>query len=258
MEGSPKMKEKLLSLGQKVINPKKPLHTILPIVLCVVLVASIILIANSISELVIKDPIFRFDTGAKIEYTGRTAIKVDSETGEISVKNSGISEIIDSSPIYFSEDPGRLLQPKQVVVVFPKTKSHGKSGLNMQIRKDGEKVIAKVRARDVDISNAFLYDGENTYLFIEPVTIALGLDEIKLPAYSYISVYYNLRVEIYSPDESVNRVIPIMDTPVMAISNDLSYQIDLSKDILHTPEGDILLITDPSVLNYVNEKSGKR
>ena len=215
-------------------------------------------IANTISIFSVKEPIYRYDTGARLDYTGRTAFERDEETGQLTLKNSGKTEVLDSAPIYFTENKNKILLPAQMAVVFPDVRKHGRGGFNMEIEKgDNGSFIAKVRGDSVDVTNSFLYDGNNTYVFLEPMTITMGLEEIDLPAYSYAYVYYNLRVEFISPDSSVNIITQTGEVIVLATAKDLSYEIDLSKDILRTNEGEILLITDPSVLSYVTTETGK-
>ena len=251
------MKEKLLQMRARIFDPKKPLHTILPIALCVAIVAGVVYIASFIGVFTVTEPIFRFDTGARIDYTGRSSFKRDSETGEITLTNRGNTVILDNAPIYYTENPNKMLLPAQMAVVYPKVKTHGRSGFNMIVERLGNQIKATVRSNEIDVTDAFLYDGNNTYVFLKPVTIVIDMQEIELPAYSYVYVYYNLRIELYAPDESINIVMPTGEALVFAIADDLSYQIDLSKDILHTEEGEILLISDPSVLNYVTAETGK-
>jgi hypothetical protein len=251
-------KERLHKLQQWIFDPKKPLHTILPIVLCAAIVGGVIYIANSVGTFAVSEPIYRFDTGARIDYTGRTTFENDSETGDIYMKNHGDKLQIDHAPIYFTENKDKILLPAQMAVIYPEATSHGRSGFNTEIEKKGDTLIAKVRNKDVDVSKAFLFDGNNTYIFLEPVTIELGLEKIELPAYSYAYVYFNLRMELYSPDGTINVVAQTGDTSVYAISKGDKYQIDLSRDVLQTEAGEILLITDPSVLNYVTADTGKK
>ncbi|MDR0853749.1 MAG: hypothetical protein LBN34_05215 [Clostridiales Family XIII bacterium] len=252
------IKERLHKLQQWIFDPKKPLHTIIPIVLCVAIVAGIIFIARSLGVYSVNEPIYRYDTGARIDYTGRTTFTTDEKSGDPLLKNHGDTVKLDHAPIYFTDDDKKLLLPAQMAAVFPEVKKNGRTGVNMEIVKEGRKLTANVRNNDVDVTEAFLFDGNNTYVFLKPMKISIGLEEIDLPAFSYVYVYYNLRVEIYSPDESVNVVMQTGDTPVIALSKDNSYQIDLSKDILHVKDGEILLITDPSVLNYVTASMGKK
>ena len=251
------MKEKLSKF--RLFNPKNPFQTILPIVLCVAIVAGVIFVGNSINVFTIKEPIFRFDTGVRHDFTGRTTIERDEETGILTMKNKGNKTVLDSSPIFYTESDNKMLLPAQMAVVFPDTRKHGRSGFNMTVDKDSEgRYIAKVRGDDIDVTDAFFFDGNNTYVFLKPMTISLGIEEVEVPAYTHAYVYYDLRVELYSRDESVNVVVHTGEVIVTATSKDNSYEIDLSKDILRTSEGEILLITDPSVLNYVKPEMGMK
>ena len=251
------MKDKLSKF--RLFNPKNPFQTILPIVLCVAIVAGVIFVGNSINVFTIKEPIFRFDTGVRLDYTGRTTIERDDESGVLTLKNNGKKEVLDSAPIYFSENKNKILLPAQKIVVYPKVKKWGKSGFNTVIERDSNgSYIANVRGHEVDVTDSFLYDGNNTYVFLEPMTLTIGSEEVVMPAFSYAYVYYNLRVELYTQDNSINIVVQTGEELVFATPIDLSYEIDLSKDILRTPEGEILLITDPSVLSYVNSGTGTK
>jgi hypothetical protein len=250
--------QKLHNLRMQVFNPKKPFQTIVPIVLCAAIVAGIILLATSLSVFSVSEPIYRFDTGAKLEYTGRTTFEQDEDSGVIMLKNHGEKAELDHAPVYFTDDADRILLPAQMIIAWPEVRKNGRSSNNMLIEKTGDKLTAKVRSKDVDVSDAFLYDGDNTYVFLKPVKITIGLEEIELPAYSYAYVYYGLRMELYSPDGSINVVTQTGDEIITATAPDLSYEIDLSRDVLRTDEGEVLLITDPSLLNYVTDETGKK
>ena len=243
----------------RLFDMKKPIQTVvIPIVLCAAIVAGVIYVANIISVFSVTEPIYRFDTGARLDYTGRTTFERDEETGELTLKNKGKTEVLDHAPIYYTENENKILSPAQMAVVYPDVKKHGRSGFNMIIERDSDgNYIALIHGKEIDVTNSFLYDGNNTYVFLEPMIISIGMEEITLPAYSYAYVYYNLRIELHTQDDSINVVKQTGEIIVLATALDYSYEIDLSKDILRTPEGEILLITDPSVLSYVTTGTGK-
>ena len=102
------------------------------------------------------------------------------------------------------------------------------------------------------LEDAFLYDGDSLYFFIENTTLTVNGLEYKLPPLSYANVKYKGYVEIYNYDTDEYEYIESVDTDVIAKTN--KYSINLSIDSVQCEGMEQLLITRiKNLQNLTNE-----
>jgi hypothetical protein len=232
----------------------KPAFTVIPILICAAIVAVIVWVVLQAGTYTINEPVYRFENGVKFAYSGRTDIRRDDDEG-VYLRNGGKDEPIGASPLYYADDKSRVLLPRQMIYVDPLSMKTGRTGYNTLVKlgQDGEDVLT-INGRETGISGGFIYDGTSTYLFLEPMKIEWSGQKRELDALSYAIVYYDLRVEIYDPAGGA----PVVEQtgPDRVIASSISdreggFRLDLSMDILRTGKGESLLITQPSLLNYL-------
>jgi hypothetical protein len=234
-------------------KPGKPILTIVPLLILAAIVAAIVFIVMRLGTYTISEPVYRFENGGKYEYSGTTEIKRNEENEAIYLKNKDENVPLEDAPIYYANDAGRVLLPQQMIYVDPVALRTGRTGYNTLVQIDGTgKGTARVNGKDVGIDRGFFYDGTNTYVFLEPVTIRWSGQTIDLAPLSYAIVYYNLRIELYSADGSTILVEQTGDARVEADSADGGFKIDLGTDVMNTGKGESLLITRPDLLDYLS------
>jgi hypothetical protein len=257
----------------------KPLFMILPIVVCAIVVVVVVLIISRIGVYTIDEPVYRFENGVKHEYTGKTEIKRDDKD-VVTLTNNGRSEALESVPLYFDPNPAdpdaadqadqsqagqsaakknptKVLIPTRMIYVDPWTMRMGRTGYNTLLTMEGSSRTAHTDSRDISLGAGFIYDGRNTYIFLDPMTLEYGGKTIDLPPLSYAMVYYDLRIEIYTPNGETAIVEQTGPVKVNADSKDTTdggYHIDLSMDILRSKNGETLLITQPSLLDELRNE----
>jgi hypothetical protein len=242
-------------LRSNIFKSGKPLFMILPIVVCAIVVVVVVFIVSRIGVYTIDEPVYRFENGVKHQYTGTTEIKRDEENAAITLTNGGRSEVLENVPIYYEDDQRRILLPPQMVYVDPWTQRTGNTGYNAEVSIANPRTVV-VSGKSVPIGEGFIYDGENTYIFLDPMTIEYGGKTIDLPPLSYAMVYYDLRIEIYTPDGETAIVEQTGPVRVNADSKDTTdggYHVDLSMHIMRSKNGETLLITQPSLLDELSE-----
>ena len=93
---------------------------------------------------------------------------------------------------------------------------------------------------DMNISNAFLYDGVDTYFFVDDVTLTLGKKTIELPAFSYVRCGFKSFVYVYDFEAKTMSKYTDIDYLVYASNN--NYRINLSADNIDYNDTSILLM----------------
>ncbi|MDR1293204.1 MAG: hypothetical protein LBJ91_07425 [Clostridiales Family XIII bacterium] len=242
-----------LWLQRSMFKPGRPVLTVVPLLILAAIVAIVIFIVMRLGAYSIDEPIYRFENGARYDYTGATEIKRDDEDGAVYLNNNDESIRLEDAPIYYDDDAGSVLLPQQMIYVDTATLRTGRTGYNTLVNVDATgKGTALVNRNKVGIDKGFFYDGRNTYVFIEPVTVSWGGQTVELQPLSYAIVHYNLRLELYSADGETVVVEQTGNSRVQAISADGGFTIDMGTDVLVTDKGESLLTTRPDLLDYLS------
>lgn len=86
-----------------------------------------------------------------------------------------------------------------------------------------------------------LFDGENTYFFLEDEYLQILENRIKLPAYSYAYVIKNNYIEYFNYETKESKIEYIDQIPVYVRDEDDTYRINLSTDIISFNSDDVML-----------------
>jgi hypothetical protein len=234
-------------------KPGRPVMTIVPLLILAAVILAIVFITTRLGTYSIDEPVYRFENGLRYDYTGTTEIKRGDEDEAIYLTSGDDSVLLGDAPLYFGDNAGAILLPQQMIYVDPATLRTGRTGYNTLVRVDGAgKGTALVNNDEVGVDKGFFYDGSNTYVFLEPVTVLWDGQTVDLPPLSYAIVYYNLRIELYSADGETIVVEQTGDARVQAEPADRTFRIDLGTDVLTTGKGESLLITRPDLLEYLS------
>ena len=101
--------------------------------------------------------------------------------------------------------------------------------------------------------SGFLFDGEGTYIFLEPAEIDWEDDSIEVPAMSFAVVQYGQTLNLYVYGEDSARLISINEKEVKASFKN-GGSVNLGTNKLWLPNGTwLLLFTKPELLPRINE-----
>ena len=109
-------------------------------------------------------------------------------------------------------------------------------------------IYAILGSKQYKIEEGFLYDGKQTFVFLDKMTISWDGKVVEMEPLSYAIVVYNQRIELY-PYKGTPTLEQTGPCDVVA-SAQKGYTIDLSKSILKNAEGfESLLISEPSLMD---------
>jgi len=113
--------------------------------------------------------------------------------------------------------------------------------------KDGQYYVSN-NGDEVKVSDFFLFDGRDTYVFFEPITINWLNNSLELSPFSYITVKYNQSIQVY--DRSTMKFSNI-ETGSCNVTAKMrcNARINLSTDILQREDGqEQMLFIQPNLL----------
>lgn len=159
----------------------------------------------------------------------------DSENTD-SVKTNRVNKITITSNMMYSnpEFQGEAYRINYFTTV------ENRDGL-INLSKDGKKA---------QVSGGYLYDGNNLFIFLEPVTLMVGNKEINLGTMSYVRVNYRNNMEIYNSITGDYEFIAQGDLDVYAFVKDV-YVIDLCRDSIIKNDEESLIFTAVDTLDVI-------
>lgn len=229
-----------------------PLEWIASMVLLLVLVAIIFwFMSDKQSKTVKEEGIAVYFVGTLYDYdkcklsydNGNVTISSGKDSPEIVLKdqvlvaNQGKKLIAPNSLIYHTGDPAKdLKRVNYFSEIYIDDENH------IIVERDNKKVI---------VSDGFLYNGEDLYVFLEDVTLKIGEEEIELKPLSYVVVKYQKSIEIYSSETNEFSSMAVFGNDIKAYSKN-GYTINLSADMYETEDNEYILFSGIDVLESLD------
>ena len=162
-----------------------------------------------------------------MEFEGEATLNRDKKVTNLVMNEIKLENVVE--PIYYKS---------KKKVIFPNS---------MSIISSPKIILLDEPTANLDIANAFVYDGVNTYFFIDDVEIEFGKEKIKLPSFSYVRCDYKDYLYIYNYETKEMNYYEKVDNIVYAKTN--NYTINLSTDNLSVGDNSIILVKNIEKLN---------
>lgn len=253
---SKKRKEKLEEQSELIEKKKKRKSSIIMtsvvVALIVIIIIVAIIIGNLNSTTIESHDFYQWYSGQKVEYKGE--LTFTRKEGLTELKATDRKVTLDSTPVYYSDEKGKVIFPEDMAIVYPDN-----NGMMYRInhfadimQEDGESYLETnlaTKTNKTKLENAFLYDGQDLYFFLERTNITVNGITYEVSPLSYAIVRYKQSVEIYNYEVDEYQVIDTTETQDAKVVTD-TYTINMSVDSLQTADKDQLLIKG---LNYLQE-----
>lgn len=240
--------------GEKALarRRKQRLRNILIVIIpadIVVLAAIFILqFAQLAGSYTVEGTAYRYYAGQRVQLADGTRLSRDAEGGTRMVSGELEGEMT-SLPIYYED---------RQAVVLPYPMIYYAAGSITPVRVecfteleylDNGSVTALSGGKEIPLTRGFLFDGEDTYLFLEPVTLSFNGYRMDLGAMSYVIADYQNDVMVYNRTDGTM----IMEAPtgaVTAAANTGDYTVSLLDDSMTLYDSTkLLLFTKPDQLD---------
>lgn len=216
--------------------------TIVALTVFIGFIALLLLFLQTSSAYTTKQITWQMTAGEKKEYESGTKF-LYGDSGP-TYADAAQNEYLESNPIY-TQDKSKLIVPEYMIYVNPTTLSYKQIPCFTEVITGNNSVI-----NGVELAGGFLFDGKNTYTFLEACSIEINGKKIELAAYSTITLYnnniytyYDYSTDTVHFDESVSLVLKVECT---------GYSVDITNDVLYTEKGDkILIYNDPHTLELL-------
>lgn len=261
---SQKRKEKIEEQAELLEKKKKRKSSIITTsiiaALIVIIVIIIIIIIGSLNSTTVEShDFYQWYSGQRVEYKGE--LTFTRKEGLTELKATDRKVTLDSTPVYYADENGKVIFPEDMAVVYPNN-----NGMMYRINhfaditeENGEIYLETnlaTKTNKTKLEKAFLYDGQDLYFFLERTNITVNGTTYEVSPLSYAIVRYKQSVEIYNYEKDEYQVIDTTETQDAKVVTD-TYTINMSVDSLQTAEKEQLLIKGLSYLQPFGEEAEK-
>ncbi|TCL60927.1 hypothetical protein EDD76_10124 [Kineothrix alysoides] len=207
-------------------------------ILLILLVLLVVWYGDGLSSYKPDEATFQYVAGIKVEYSEDATYR--NKEGMVSIREGSEENVVDSIPILY---PGtrKMTLPKNMLIMTPAQGQSVKRVNYFTTLKEQDGVVTLENdKKKAKVFGGFLYDGENTYVFLEKMVLSIGKQEVQMEPLSYVRVIYRQFVEYYNSADESYEWIGIESTDIKAES-ETGYVIDLGKDIIDMGDGEALI-----------------
>lgn len=234
----------------KSVKKKAAPVSILLMAAVVVLIFLVIRFQRGVDSTTIRGGAYNYFGDTKVEYNGN--VKLQYKDGAVTAKTADGKEILDSTPLYDGEGNGLL--PRDYIWYDLTTGKIRRISHFAVFEMDGDMVTIKDGNKTAEDAKGFLFDGQDTYIFLESVVIVAGDEKVTVPALSYaVSRYGNsLQFYNYKKDGGDSTVLWCGEEDQTASFMDGTV-VNLGTDTMYLKNGTWqLLMGDPQVLDTMD------
>lgn len=205
-------------------------------------VAMVVLFLTNTKAYTLDNDGFQVVGGIAMEYDTGTEFIYD-ETGA-TFDGADDYEYLDSSPLYVL-DGDLMVIPEYSIYVNPRAIAYYQIPCFSELEYASSTII-----NEVGVTGGFIFDGQNTYTFLDDMTVRINGEDVEMGKYSTISLYSNNVYSYYNFTDGTIVVDTIITNVLKASCSD--YSVDLLNDILYTSSNEeILLFDDPELLDVI-------
>lgn len=233
---------------------KENYKLIIPITLMIVLFVSFliyykVMISDNYREEEIKE-VYQYFYDTKYEYD--LTISKNRKKEIVDIKSNNIDINFDSTPIYY-KDKDIVILPQNMSIVMPTLScAEYLSKQYSYITYENNIYTLTTNKYNNKLNHYFLYDGNDLYFFIEPVTLTINNEKIELSPFSYVIAIYNNYISYYDKKTDTFKTITITSDNSTVENN--YYSINITTDNLNYQGTNVILTSDIEKLMTIDEK----
>ncbi len=195
--------------------------------------------------------LYQYFLGIRFDYGQESALDIQ-DNGRVTITHDYGQAVTDSSPLYY-QDQDRFILTAAMNFVNPY------SATEAYVPIFGEFYLENTIAyyddlEPVEILRGFLFDGSNTYIFLEPMTFKWGGRSQEVAAFSFATVSSSGSVILYDYGTQELSQINTGSYEVTAVNLLKTYTLSLSYDSVVMDNGsEQLLYTAPTYLTEIGK-----
>lgn len=207
-------------------------------VLIVLLVLLVVWYGDGLNSYDPETMTYQYIAGIKVDFSEDAVYR--NNNGQISVWDSGEEQTLDTMPILYPGERKMTIPVNMLIMTPSQSATARRVNYFTTIKEKNGIVTLQKDNKNADVLGGFLYDGEDTYVFLENVTFFLGSKKMEMEPLSYAKVVYKQYVEYYNSADNSHEWIAVEDLEVTAEAES-GYMINLGKDVIDMGSGEALI-----------------
>ncbi len=242
------LKLKKKSKGARPFNKRDLILTAGIMVVAVLVIILTLQFRRNVDTVVMDNGAYQYFGEQKLSYTGKT--KIHYEDGKAVLTDSTGEHTIDSKPLY-ADDKDLVLPVTYAWYDISSGKIYRLEHFSKVVIEENQ-VVLKDGNKKRTGARGFVYDGQNTYLFLEQVEITVGDHRVNLPPMSYVVSQYGSSLQYYAAGTGKSVVIQTADADQLAKFTN-GDTLNLGTDTLNKANGSWqLLVADPGIMDRMD------
>lgn len=207
----------------------------------------IILILNQAGSLILHDEVYQYDGSKIVDYNGSNILKKTDE-GSTLQPVGGKAEQLQSSPLYF-QNRDKIITTGDSIIIRPKLLAVNRLPVMSRITSEKNGCLIETDSTNSSVSDFFIFDGKNKYMFFEPVIVNCGSRTINVSPFSCISVNYGSSLDIFDRNQKIYTEYNTGAADA-TVTMQCQAKVNLSTDILYASDGkEQMLFIQPNLLS---------
>lgn len=207
------------------------------VILCV-LVLLLISYADRLRSFRPAEATFQYVAGVMLEYSENTVYR--SEDGILKIDDGAGENETHGNPILYRNENKLTLTENMLLLRPSENTVPERVNCFTTVSEKGGLCTLTLENRFTEIYGGFLFNGVDTYIFLEEVTLEFANNKIVLAPLSYAIVGYQQYVEFYNTADGEYHLVGLDQVDVTAAFK-RGYRLDLGKDTIYTKDGEALL-----------------
>lgn len=233
-------------MGEKK-NALPRLSRILLILIPVIVIGAVLFLYREARTARVDGGLYTYFGEEKNEYQGKTTLS-RSKDGITTMKNAQESTNLGSRPLYNGSDDEILLPVPYIWVDQEKSSMYRLEAFST-VTLDNGRVILDDDGLTAEGAQGFLFDGNGTYIFLEPAVVTCGEESYRVDSLSFAVIQYGRDMNLYASKSGKAQVISLEGVEAFA-ELDRGGRLDLSTNKFYRANGSwMLLITEPEMVS---------
>lgn len=221
------------------LSRKEWMVLIIPSLAAVLAIVIVLFITNRSASYTFEESGKQYYGGSSSAVPARSELKIDQD-GKVQLKINGTSSEV-SLPIYM-DNSQKIVLPYDVLYYSPRfQKANLVAKLSeVECKNNGSVRVAR-RGKGVLADSGFLYDGDDFYIFLEPMILYFNNYKMEVPALSYVEAVYGNQIMVFNY-ETKEVFMEKSDGSGIATPVQEDYTISLIGDSMTLPNGTKMLL----------------
>lgn len=190
--------------------------------------------------------------GTSEHFSGNCRLRYEKDGKEMVLSDASRSMRLVGTPVYAADGSEAVLTSQMIFTNYHANRMERMNHFGHASYKNGSAWLSRDGKKQIEVGSGYLYDGKNTFLFLEPVTLSWGEETRSLSPLSYVTALNRQGFSYYDPTTGAEAYVQLPEGAVYASAEGGGYSLNLSNDIAELANGkSLLLAPNPETFSLI-------